>query len=382
MLKNSKLLIITNRYPANQDDTASPFVRDFHLGLKERGIKTFVFTPAYEAGWVETDETVFRFNWAGGEKVIGALSFSNPREIYQVYSFLSRGKRQLEQFVKENNIEQVLALWALPSGWFAYAIKRKFKIPYSLWCLGSDIYVWARKPFLRGMTKKVLIGADHLFADGFHLKERVEELTGKTCHFLPSMRMLPKSNLPEIDVDKSKTNFLYVGRWNQAKGVDDLIIAFGLVKKIHSHTHLYMIGWGEYEDRMRELIEKLGLRNEISLLGKLTTKLLTSYLSSCSCTVIPSKGDSIPLVFSESLQAGTPLIVTEVGDMGFLIRKFNLGKVVPPGDNNKLAQAMMEFIEEGQKDYRAGMKEALELLNVNRAVDQYLKIVDKDIDST
>jgi glycosyltransferase involved in cell wall biosynthesis len=375
MSKKSRICIVTNRYPVNQDDIASPFVRDFHLGLKERGADVFVFTPAYEVGTVEIDKNIFRFNWAGGGKVIGSLSFSNPKELYQIYSFLACGKNQLKEFVKQKNINQILALWALPSGWFAYSIKKKFGIPYSVWCLGSDIYIWAKKPLLKGLIKKVLREADFLFADGFGLKDRVEELAGKTCHFLPSMRVLPKSNLPQIQIDKSKTNFIYVGRWEKAKGIDDLINAFKLVIKDNPKVHLYIIGWGEYESQMRGLIQNLDLSQDITLLGKVPTATLALYMKECSCTVIPSKGDSIPLVFSESLQVGTPLIVTEVGDMGFLTRKYDLGKVVPPNDSQKLALAMVEFTREKQKDYSSKTKEALELLNIERAADDYLKKV-------
>jgi glycosyltransferase involved in cell wall biosynthesis len=379
MLRKSKICIVTNRSPVNQDDTASPFVSDFYLGLKKRGVETFIFTPAYDVGAVEVDANIFRFKWAGGRKVIGSLSFSNPKELYQIYSFLACGRKELKRFVKENRIEQILALWALPSGWFAYSIKKKFGIPYSVWCLGSDIYVWARKPFLKSLTKKVLTNADYLFADGFDLKEKVEKLIEKPCHFLPSMRVLPNSNLPEVQIDKSKTNFVYVGRWEKEKGIDDLVNAFKLVNKDNPETHLYIIGWGEYESQMRELVRKLNLAEDVTLLGKVPTAILTSYLKECSCTVIPSEGDSIPLVFSESLQMRTPLIVTEVGDMGFLTRKFELGKVVPPDDSQKLALAMIEFTKEKGKDYSPKIREALELLSIDKAVDDYLKIVDKDI---
>ena len=374
-----RICIITNRFPASQDDVASPFVKDFYLGLKKEGIDTFVFTPAYNADSVEEDENVFRFDWAGGEKVIGSLSFSNPKELYHIRSFLSSGKTSLGHFVKEKQINRIMALWALPSGWFAYWVKEKLRIPYSVWCLGSDIYVWAKKPILKGIIRKVLLNADYLFADGFELKDKVEKLSGKSCGFLPSVRILPKTDIVRTEIDKGKTNFIYVGRWEKEKGVDDLINAFKSVSQKHPQTHLYVIGWGSYENQMRELIRKFNLTDRIGLLGKVSAVTLGSYLKACSCTVISSKRDSIPLVFSESLQASTPLIVTEVGDMGMLVRKFGLGKVVPPGNVGALAEAMNDFAEEGAKDYSENIKQALGLLSIRRAIEDYLKMVDKDI---
>ena len=70
----------------------------------------------------------------------------------------------------------------------------------------------------------------------------------------------------------------------------------------------------------------------------------------------------------------TPMIVTDVGDMGYLAKRFNLGKVVPSGDVRGLAEAMKEFVEEG-KDYSKGIPEALELLSIEKAVDDYLQVI-------
>jgi len=374
MLTSPKICLITNRYPAHPDDVASPFVRDFHLGLKKKGVEVFVFTPYYETEKISPDENVIRFKWAGGKKVVGALNLFNPKETFQLFSFLKNGKQQLLEQLEKIKPDSCLALWALPSGWFAYLAKKRLGIPYSVWCLGSDIYVWAKKPFLRGIIKKVLKEADFLFADGFDLKEKVEELSGKKCLFLPSMRKLPKTIDQTIELDNSKTNFLYLGRWEKKKGLDELIKAFALIKKEMAQINLHILGWGDYERGMRKLINQLELKEDIKIVGKVSTSLVVAYLKESDCLVIPSKGDSIPLVFSEALQMRTPLIVTDVGDMGYLVKKFDLGKVVPCGDVQKLACAMTEFIK-GGKNYSQNIPEVLKFLNIEKVVGDYLRII-------
>jgi glycosyltransferase involved in cell wall biosynthesis len=374
MLTSPRICLITNRYPAHPDDVASPFVRDFHLELKKRGAEVFVFTPHYEAEKISPDENVIRFKWSGGKKVVGALNPLNPKEAFQLFSFLKNGKQQLLEHLQKIEPDSCLAFWALPSGWFAYLAKKKLGIPYSVWCLGSDIYVWAKKPFLRSIIKRVLEEADFLFADGFDLKEKVEELSGKKCAFLPSMRKLPEPTGQRIGLDKSKTHFLYLGRWEKKKGLDELIRAFSLVKDELPQINLHILGWGNYEGEMRKLINRLKLKEEIKIIGKVSTSLVAAYLKESDCLVIPSKGDSIPLVFSEALQMRTPLIVTDVGDMGYLVKRFNLGKVVPCGNVQKLADAMREFIKE-RKDFSKNIPEVLKFLNIEKAVDDYLKMI-------
>jgi len=333
-----------------------------------------VFTPYYETERIIPDQNVIRFKWAGGEKVVGSLNLFNPKEVIQLFSFLRNGRKQLFDLLAKIKPDSCLAFWALPSGWFAYLAKKRLGIPYSVWCLGSDIYVWAKKPLLRRTIGKVLKEADFLFADGFDLKEKVEELSGKKCKFLPSMRKLPEPTVQKIELDKSKTNFLYLGRWEKKKGLDELIRAFSSVKRESDQANLCILGWGNYEREMRKLVNQLQLKEKIKIVGKVSTGLLSAYLEESDCLVIPSKGDSIPLVFSEALQMGTPLIVSDVGDMGYLVKRFNLGKVVPCGDVQELAGAMIEFIKEG-KDYSKNIPEVLKFLSIEKAVDDYLKVI-------
>jgi len=374
MLTSPKICLITNRYPTHPDDVASPFVRDFHLGLNEKGVAVSVFTPYYHTQKTEYTDDVLRFHWRGGKKVVGSLNFFNPKELLQLFSFLRNGRRQLLEHLKKTNPDSCLALWALPSGWFAYQAKKRLGIPYSVWCLGSDIYVWAKKPILRKIIRKVLQEADYLFADGFDLRERVENLSGKRCLFLPSMRRLPPAYDGKEQLDSAKFNFLYVGRWEKKKGLDDLLKAFSLAKNKLPSVKLYILGWGSYGKRMEKLIKELKLEDEVKIVGRVSTNLMANYIKQSDCVTIPSKSDSIPLVFSEALQMRTSLIVTDVGDMGYLVKRYSLGKVIPPGDIKRLAQAMIEFACE-KKDYSKNIPEALKLLNIEKAVDDYLKTV-------
>ncbi|MGB8657404.1 MAG: glycosyltransferase [Candidatus Zixiibacteriota bacterium] len=374
MLRYPKICMITNRYPAHPDDVASPFVHDFHLGLKRQGVAVSVFTPYYRTEKPEWTEDVVRFSWRGGEKVVGSLNFLNPKEIFQFFSFLRNGKHQLLEHLRKTSPDHCLALWALPSGWLAHQAKRKLGIPYSVWCLGSDVYVWAKRPILRGVIKKILAEAEHLFADGFDLKQSVERLSGRKCIFLPTMRRLPPVSGTESLVNDESFNFLYVGRWEKAKGLDDLIQAIALVKSKFSSVRLYIVGWGGFEEKMKQAIGKLKLEEAVRLVGKVSAASVASYIQLADCVVIPSKGDSIPLVFSEALQMGTPLLVSDVGDMGHLVKRFRLGKVVPPGKVPELARAMIEFVCE-KEDYSKSVPEVLRLLDIERAVEDYLKTI-------
>lgn len=216
------------------------------------------------------------------------------------------------------------------------------------------------------------MSATGLFADGFDLAKKTEQLGQKPCRFLPSHRILPTLKTFFCPFEFQKKHFLYVGRWEKAKGLEDLLQAFSIVAQKNSNVSLSLIGWGSLEPKISEIIEASNLKNFIKIIGKVSAKELSYQISLCDCMVIPSKGDSIPLVYSEALQMRKPVIVTDVGDMGFLTRKYEVGKVVKASQIDQLANAMLEFITE-EKDYIQNMPDILDLINIDKAAEIYLR---------
>lgn len=365
-----KLGLITNRYPVGREDTASPFVRDFVASLRERGITVSVFTPEYVVDKPEKDPEVFRFPWSGSIVPIGSLDYRSPVSWFKLANFLYNGRKAAIPFAITYDVDYLLALWALPSGYFARYISQRTGVPYSVWCLGSDVYKWSERPFFGLMTRQVLQGADHLFGDGFDLCQKVEELSGRECRFLPSARRREKRTI----LSKANYNrFFYLGRLEREKGVEDMLLAFSYVAK-KKPAVLEIAGWGSMAAEIPRRIAELKLGEKVSFLGKISEKEAATYLRRASCVLIPSHSDSIPLVLTEAVASGTPVIATDVGDMGYLVRKFSLGKVVPPHDPNTLAQAMFDFMQE-KRNYDPASSGLLDLLDVNRAANDFLKVL-------
>jgi glycosyltransferase involved in cell wall biosynthesis len=92
--------------------------------------------------------------------------------------------------------------------------------------------------------------------------------------------------------------------------------------------------------------------------------------------VIPSRSESIPLVFSEALRFNKDLIVTDVGDMGTLGRQYGVARVVPPENTTALQESMKEMgaLRDQGKEVKVGDKrEALkQLFNIETSVERFL----------
>ncbi|MBL7184375.1 MAG: glycosyltransferase [Anaerolineae bacterium] len=67
-------------------------------------------------------------------------------------------------------------------------------------------------------------------------------------------------------------------------------------------------------------------------------------MKACDALVIPSHIESIPILFSDAMQVGIPVVATDVGDLGQLVRQYGVGVVVDPEDPEALAGAMGEVM--------------------------------------
>jgi len=143
--------------------------------------------------------------------------------------------------------------------------------------------------------------------------------------------------------DADRFTFCCIGRLHPVKGQDILIRACAILGKKGIAFRCYLVGAGEEKEKLAELITSLSLEQNVILTGRLEDGEVAELISNADCLVIPSRSESIPLVMSEGVCARKPFIVSNVGDMGFLAQKYNLGYVVPSENHDELACALMKM---------------------------------------
>ncbi len=361
-----RVLVITNRYPCDADDPASPFVPHFVGALSGCGVDVDVLTPRYTHRPACTEPAfVHRFE-TGASSPVGSWNLASPASWIRLRKFVRAGHDLGRQLCSSRRYDHILALWALPSGEFAHRLSREFGIPYSVWCLGSDIYAWARRPLIKGQIAKVLLGADHVFGDGDDLCERVKQWLGIGCRFLPSHRPL-EGDLPGSSQKATQApRFLYLGRVHSAKGTGELLDGFAIVSRKLPGATLRIVGDGPELARLRQKTQEYGLSHAVSFTGPVgSTEIIDAYRG-CDFVVIPTKSDSLPLVFSEAVQARRPVIGTDVGDLGAFIRRFNVGVVCGVAEPVLLAAAMQQMADQPVFSSE-GRDRLLKLLDPNAA---------------
>jgi len=359
----------------------APFLGDFVTGLIKRDHQIFIFTQDREGAKEEVlrGVKVRWFAWSKSPKPLVQLNPYSPVDFLRILSLFFNGRRELPSFIRENKIEACLALWILPGGYFANQAFRETKIPYSVWSLGSDMYRYGRNPVLYPMMKRIIQEAKGVFADGFDLSKRIEERFGRKCLFLATTRTIQKKELeaPEKpDKPEKPYRFLFVGRIEKVKGIDLLLQSMVYLKEERVNVHLTVVGKGGMEEWAKAFIEARDLGENVLWMGNVSDQVLASLYESSDCMVIPSRSESIPLVFSEALRFNKELIVTDVGDMGTLGRQHGVAWVVPPEDITALKEIMKKRAERkdnGRKGRDETKREELKrLFDIETSVERFL----------
>lgn len=368
------IAIITTSYPDGRPGTeaAGSFVEDFAVELSKSLPVSVVAASSENSVSHYTNLTIRRFSVPRLP-----LSLLNPHLPWQwpaVVQTLWAGRSALRTCIREDRPDHVFAMWALPSGWWAEIEAGRQGIPYSAWALGSDIWSLGRLPGVRQVLKRVLVSASYRYADGLKLCEDVERISDKACAFLPSMRRLPDlrqsgpSNRPPYKL-------AFLGRWHKNKGSDLLMRAlqrlndedWERIEEVRVH------GGGPLANEIHAAEKALRHADRpVSVGGYLDRNEAASLIGWADYLILPSRVESIPVVFSDALQLGTPVVATPVGDLRLLHERFEFGVLAEAASESALLDAIKRALQTSAADFADGIRRARQEFDLATTVDRFL----------
>ena len=103
-------------------------------------------------------------------------------------------------------------------------------------------------------------------------------------------------------------DFCTVGRLVHQKGFWNLIKSFYLFNKIHKNSRLFIIGKGNDESKLNNLISSLNLESNVYLLGEMDNPFKA--ISKCDVYVLSSLFEGFPNALVEAMICGLPVIAS------------------------------------------------------------------------
>lgn len=143
---------------------------------------------------------------------------------------------------------------------------------------------------------------------------------------------------PEKTGEKSSIKLLFIGRLIKAKGVQDLITAFGNIQ--NPKVKLDIIGSGNYQ---KQLKKQAASDPRISFLGQQDQSGIMKSLAEADIFINPSLSEGLPTSVLEAGSMGLAIIATDVGGTSEIIDDEENGLLVP-AENPEIIEQNLQYL--------------------------------------
>ena len=132
---------------------------------------------------------------------------------------------------------------------------------------------------------------------------------------------------------------LCVGRLIPIKGHIVLLRAFAEARKRLPTIELEIAGRGPLEPALKALAAELGIQDSVRFLGHVSP--IQAAIERAAVVVVPSMGEGFGMVALEAMERARPVIAANIGGLGELVRDGETGVLVPAGEAEPLAAAIV-----------------------------------------
>ena len=193
--------------------------------------------------------------------------------------------------------------------------------------------------------------------------ERIQVIPmGPYLHFADEHAMPAALARKTLGLDPDAPVILFFGQIKRVKGLDHLIRAFAQVVQECPKAHLIIAGpeWKEPFEGYADLIRELGIVEQVN------TRI--EYVPDDEVGVYYSAADLVALPYTEAYQSAVlymahsfrrPVVATTVGGLPEVVTDGENGLLVPPGDTNALANALLILCQDLDRDTEYGQAWAL-----------------------
>ena len=191
---------------------------------------------------------------------------------------------------------------------------------------------------------------------------------------------LNKFNFFNKDIKSNELKLLSVGRFNEQKDYPNLLRAIATFHESlkQKKCMLSIAGDGELRPQIEELIEHLGLKNNVTLLGRRED--IPQLMQEADFFILPSAYEGFGLVVAEAMACGAFVIATNSGGVAEVMG--DTGILVPPQNSEALAEAIKQAVSKTPLEIKANNLKARqrveELFSLEASVKKWLALYEAE----
>lgn len=178
-------------------------------------------------------------------------------------------------------------------------------------------------------------------------------------------------NLERFKANEQKDDYFVVcSQLIERKRIDGILEKFAkFLKKYDANSHLYIIGSGELEAKLKELASSLNISASVHFTGQMSHEELLPILSKARALLVNTVKDNNMISIVESISVGTPIVTTDIPLNSTYIKKYALGIAKKQWDEDDLWKIVSNNREYVQNclQYRYG-------LSTKKRVEQFIEV--------
>ena len=174
-----------------------------------------------------------------------------------------------------------------------------------------------------------------------------------------------------------------VGRLTAVKNPGLFVEAAGRVVDQCPQTRFVFVGDGELHPELERRVDALGLTQHVLFAGWQVD--MPHVYADLDLLTLTSLNEGTPVTVIEALASGTPVVATAVGGVPDVVMDQETGTLVPSGDTNALAQAVLQSLrapEWAQALALAGQQDVLKRFDLKRLTNDiaslYLALLEEE----
>ena len=139
----------------------------------------------------------------------------------------------------------------------------------------------------------------------------------------------------------ASTSLVCVGRLGEQKGH---LLLLDAMRRVFDRGHrfsLVLAGDGELRAAVEARVRELGLQGHVRITGWIGSEEVRRELLAARALVLPSFAEGLPVVIMEAMALRRPVVTTYVAGIPELVQHGRTGWLVPAGDEEALADAMV-----------------------------------------
>lgn len=255
-------------------------------------------------------------------------------------------------------------------------------------CVIREAY-WAREDAAGGsllgrLTNHLALGllyrrADAIVSLSEDLADHVHRLTGiqrERVVVISNPLIHAEDAPPPVSLPSTWGNaplVLACGRLVPQKDYPTLLRAFSQLRK-HMPAHLVILGEGPLKGELAALSDELGIGKQVLFAGYSANP--HAWMRRADLFVSTSRWEGFPNVLLEALECGCPIASTRSSDaIDLILDHGRYGTIVPFGDNQAIAQAMMAALSRGGRTMPESKH--LQRFSIEAVTKQYLVLLTK-----